>query len=104
MLRSYCIGSVHAALGWTLSESISVDAQTGAVNTLTIRGLGQLRPKDMPPVAVTIVEDDRAPLAASDAVFAAVAAATWNAVAAHSGMRPTSFPMRECAAGRVLRR
>lgn len=35
MLRSYCIGSVHAALG-SVSESIVVDPDTGEVQTLTI--------------------------------------------------------------------
>lgn len=104
ILRSYCIGAVHAALGWTLSESMVVDPLTGEVKTLTIRGLGQLRPKDMPTVEITIVEDDRDACAAGDAVFAAVAAATWNAVTKFSGERPVIFPMRDSAAGRPLRR
>lgn len=104
MLRSYCIGSVHAALGWVLSESIAVDPDTGEVQTLTIRGLGQLRPKDMPSVEVVVVDDDRPALAASEAVFCAVAGATWNAVTAFTGVRTSVFPLRESPAGRPLRR
>jgi hypothetical protein len=54
---------------------------------------------------VTIVDDPGPALArASDAVFAAVAAATWNAIAASTGSRPERFPARETAAARRLRR
>jgi phosphopantothenoylcysteine decarboxylase/phosphopantothenate--cysteine ligase len=41
---------------------------------------------------------------ASDAVFAAVAAAAWNSVTAHAGVRPEHFPARETAAARALAR
>ena len=94
-LRSYCIGAAHMALGWVLSEGLTVDADTGEVLDLTIRSFGILRAQDMPPVTVTIVDDPGEPRApASDAVFAAVAAATWNAITAASGLRPTRFPAR----------
>ena len=81
VLRSYAIGAAHMALGWVLTEALTVDPETGEVHDLTIRSFGILRAEDMPPV------DDRrsstTPRAAgarsSDAVFAAVAAATWNA-------------------------
>ena len=94
-LRSYCVGAAHMALGWVLSEGLTVDPETGDVLDLTIRSFGILRAQDMPSVDVTIVDDPGAPrAAASDAVFAAVAAATWNAVAAATGERPTRFPVR----------
>ena len=52
-----------------------------------------------------IVDDDREPLArSSDAVFAAVAAATWNALARAEGARPDTFPARQTRAARRLRR
>jgi hypothetical protein len=93
-LRSYCIGAAHMALGWVLSEGLAVDADSGEVLDLTIRSFGILRAQDMPPVAVTIVDDPGEPrAAASDGVFAAVAAAAWNAITAATGARPTVFPV-----------
>jgi ABC-type nitrate/sulfonate/bicarbonate transport system substrate-binding protein len=59
----------------------------------------------MPPVTVEIVPSSDAPRAlASDAVFAAVAAATWNAVARAEGIRHTAFPGAATRAARMLRR
>ena len=104
VLRSYCIGAAHMALGWVLSEGLTVDHATGEVLDLTIRSFGVLRAKDTPPIEVMIVNDAGAPLArGSDAVFAAVAAATWNAIAAADGTRPERFPARETRAARRLR-
>jgi len=92
-MRSYCIGAAHMALGWVLSEGLTVDVDTGDVLDLTIRSFGILRAQDMPPVTVGIVDDPGAPRErASDAVFAAVAAATWDAITAASGTRPTRLP------------
>jgi CO/xanthine dehydrogenase Mo-binding subunit len=92
VLRSYCVGAAHMALGWVSSEGIAVDA-TGEPLDLTIRSLGVLRAVDTPPITVEIDDDRSAPRNGSDAVFAAVAAATWVA----QGCPPT-FPT-----GRVLR-
>jgi len=104
VLRSYVIGAAHMALGWVLSESIAVDPVTGEVHDLTIRSFGVLRAKDTPRIDVEIVDDSGAPRgAASDAVFAAVAAATWNAVSNAEGARPVAFPARETRAARALR-
>lgn len=104
VLRSYAIGGAHMALGWVLSEGLAVDPDTGAVLDLTIRSFGVIRAKDTPPIEVTIVDDPGAPRPrSSDAVFAAVAAAAWNAIAAAEGERPESFPARETRAARRLR-
>lgn len=79
VLRSYCVGAAHMALGWVTSEGLAVD-ETGDVHDLTIRSFGVLRAVDMPPVAVTLdAGDEGTPVNGSDAVFAAVAAATWLA-------------------------
>ena len=89
VLRSYCIGAAHQALGWVTSEGIAVDAD-GAVHDLTIRSFGVLRAGDMPPVRVELVPPGEPPpgragpapvepVNGSDAVFAAVAAAAWIA-------------------------
>jgi len=88
VLRSFAIGAAHMALGWVTSEGLTVDPETGDVHDLTIRSFGVLRPAEMPPVTV-MIRDDSSPARAhsTDAVFAAVAAATWNALG-----RPATFP------------
>ena len=77
-LRSYCIGAAHMAYSWVLSEQLAV-APDGAVLDLTIRSFGVVRAIDMPPVEIDIQPSGAAPVNGSDAVFAAVAAATWLA-------------------------
>jgi aerobic-type carbon monoxide dehydrogenase small subunit (CoxS/CutS family) len=105
VLRSYAVGATHMALGWVLSEGIAVDPDTGEVHDLTIRSFGVIRAKDTPPIDLTVVDDDGPPRSrSSDAVFAAVAAATWNAVTRADGARPEVFPTREARAARRLRR
>ena len=78
VLRSYCVGAAHMALGWVCSEGLAVDG-TGEVHDLTIRSFGVLRAVDTPPIDVTIEPSDGPPVNGSDAVFAAVAAAAWLA-------------------------
>jgi xanthine dehydrogenase small subunit len=105
VLRSYAIGAAHMALGWVCTESLTADPVTGVVADLTIRSFGILRAKDMPTVDVDVIDDPRRPLVgSSDAVFAAVAAATWNALSAAEGTRPDTFPTRNTRASRRLRR
>ncbi len=76
VLRSYAIGAAHMALSWVCAEGLAVDDE-GEVHDLTIRSFGILRALDMPEVDVAIEGSDRPAVAASDAVFAAVAAAAW---------------------------
>ena len=78
VLRSYCIGAAHMALGWVRSEAINVDA-AGEVHDLTIRSFGALRAVDTPRIEVEIVDAPGPAVNGSDAVFAAVAAAAWRA-------------------------
>ena len=78
VLRSYCMGAAHMALGWVRSEGIAVDDE-GVPQDLTIRSFGVLRARDMPAVEVEIDDDGGDPVNGSDAVFAAVAAAAWAA-------------------------
>ena len=79
VLRSYCIGASHQALGWVGSEGIAVDP-AGVVHDLTVRSFGILSARDMPPVTVrTTPAAGGPPVNASDAVFVAVAAARWLA-------------------------
>jgi aerobic-type carbon monoxide dehydrogenase small subunit (CoxS/CutS family) len=79
VLRSYCIGAAHQAVGWVRTEGIAVDP-SGTVHDLTMRSFGILRARDMPPVSVVTRADAPGPsVNGSDAVFAAVAAARWLA-------------------------
>jgi aerobic-type carbon monoxide dehydrogenase small subunit (CoxS/CutS family) len=78
VLRSYCIGAAHMALGWVRSESLAVD-DDGIPLDLTIRSFGILRAVDTPAIDVRIEPSDQPPVNGSDAVFAAVAAAAWRA-------------------------
>jgi CO/xanthine dehydrogenase Mo-binding subunit len=105
VLRSYVIGATHMALGWVLTEGLAVDPTTGEVLDLTIRSFDVIRAKSMPPVTVEMVATDGPPRAlASDAAFAAVAAAVWNAVARADRERPEAFPAVGTRAARMLRR
>jgi xanthine dehydrogenase small subunit len=78
VLRSYCIGAVHQALGWVWTEGVAVDGR-GEARDLTIRSFGILPARDTPPVNVVLHPSDRWPVNGSDAVFAATAAAAWLA-------------------------
>ncbi len=105
VLRSYAIGAAHMALGWVLTEGLAVDRETGEVQDLTIRSFGVIRAKDTPPIDVTVVDDPGPPRArAADAVFTAVAASAWNALARIDGTRPAAFPARDTSTARMLRR
>jgi aerobic-type carbon monoxide dehydrogenase small subunit (CoxS/CutS family) len=78
VLRSYCIGAAHMALSWVRSEAIAVGPDGEPVD-LTIRSFGILRAVDTPEVSVEIDDTAGPPVNGSDAVFAAVAAAAWQA-------------------------
>jgi CO/xanthine dehydrogenase Mo-binding subunit len=78
VLRSYAMGAAHMAYSWVTSEGLAVDPATGEIHDLTIRSFGVLRASETPPIDVTIVDEPGPPQArGADAVFAAVAAATW---------------------------
>ncbi len=77
VLRSYATGAAHMALGWVRSEALAVGAD-GVPVDLTIRSFGILKAADTPTIAIDVEPDDRMPVPAADAVFAAVAAAAWR--------------------------
>ncbi len=87
VLRSYCTGAAHMALGWVRSEGLSLD-ETGQPVDLTIRSFGILKASATPPITIEIEPDGGEPVNASDAVFAAVAAAAWR----HTG-HPDRWPV-----------
>jgi aerobic-type carbon monoxide dehydrogenase small subunit (CoxS/CutS family) len=78
ILRSYCTGAAHMALGWVTSEAIAVDDE-GRPLDLTIRSFGVLPAASTPEIHIEVVASDAPPVAGSDAVFAAVATAVWQA-------------------------
>jgi hypothetical protein len=80
VLRSYCIGAAHMAIGWVRHEAITV-GDDGMPLDLTMRSFGVLRAVDTPPVHVDVMPSDAPPVNGSDAVFAAVALAAWRAAA-----------------------
>ncbi len=96
VLASYATGAAHMALGWVTSEALAVD-EAGGVHDLTIRSFGIPRAIDTPPIEIEIdtssAETVRAPMAVSDAVFVAVAAAVWRAQG-HPPDWPTRRPLR----------
>jgi hypothetical protein len=77
VLRSYCTGAAHMALGWVRSEALAVDDH-GVPVDLTIRSFGILRAVDTPTIRITVEPDDGPPVNGSDAVFTAVALAAWR--------------------------
>ena len=81
------------ALGWVLTEGLAVDPDSGEVLDLTIRSFGILRARSTPPIDVTVLDDPGPPCPRrGDAVFAAVAAATWEALTDAEGERPDMLP------------
>ena len=88
VLRSYCIGAAHMAYSWVTSEGLAVD-ETGESHDLTVRSFGVVRATETPRIEVVIDPSPGEPCNGSDAVFAAVAAATWLDRGA-----PTDWPTR----------
>jgi CO/xanthine dehydrogenase Mo-binding subunit len=78
VLRSYCTGAAHQALGWVTSEGLAV-APDGEVLDLTVRSFGVVRAVDLPPIEVVVRPGEGPAVRAGDAVFAAVAGAVWVA-------------------------
>jgi hypothetical protein len=78
VLRSYCIGAAHQALGWVRSEGVAVE-DDGTVRDLTVRSFGILQARAMPPVSVALEPSSGPAVNGSDVAFAAVAAARWLA-------------------------
>jgi xanthine dehydrogenase small subunit len=90
-MRSYATGAAHMGLGWVCSEAVAV-GEDGMPDDLTIRSFGVLRARETPPIEVRIVDgayNRMQPVNASDAAFAAVAAAVWIA----QGL-PSRWPTR----------
>jgi len=75
VLRSYCIGAAHMGYSLVTAEQLAVDSD-GVAQDLTVRSFGVVRASDTPTIEIDIADTTGPAVNASDAVFAAVAAAT----------------------------
>ena len=92
-------GAVHMGLGYALTEDFPAD-ENGWPTNMTLKSLGILRPKDMPPVDVILVESPQpgAPYGikgVGEIGLVPTAGAVAAALRAHSGTWHTSLPMGE---------
>ncbi|MEQ8718986.1 MAG: molybdopterin-dependent oxidoreductase [Acidimicrobiales bacterium] len=90
-------GSVHMGLGYALSEGFPVD-ESGRPANDTLRALAIIRPKDMPPVEVILVESAQpdSPYGikgVGEIGLVPTAGAVAAALAAHDGQWRTELPM-----------
>jgi CO/xanthine dehydrogenase Mo-binding subunit len=100
VLRSFCFGAAHQALGWVRSEGVAVD-DAGEVHDLTIRSFGVPPARDTPRLEVTVLASDRWPVNGSDAVFVATAAAAWLTDGLASRWPTRRTPIRGTATGAI---
>ncbi|MXW42860.1 MAG: molybdopterin-dependent oxidoreductase [Acidimicrobiia bacterium] len=90
-------GAVHMGLGYALTEDFPAD-ENGWPTNMTLKSLGILRPKDMPPVDVILVESPQpgAPYGikgVGEIGLVPTAGAVAAALRAHNGTWHTSLPM-----------
>ena len=90
-------GAVHMGLGYALTEDFPAD-ENGWPTNMTLKSLGILRPKDMPPVDVILVESPQpdAPYGikgVGEIGLVPTAGAVAAALRAHDGTWHSSLPM-----------
>ena len=91
-------GSVHMGLGYALSEDFPSDPETGFPVNMTLRSLGILRAKDVPPIEVRLIESPQpnAPYGikgVGEIGLVPTAGAVAAALHARDGAWRTSLPM-----------
>ena len=94
-------GAVHMGLGYALTEGFPTDS-SGRPTNLTFRSLDIIRPKDMPPVDVIIIESPQpgAPYGikgVGEIGLVPTAGAVAAAIRSHGDSWPTELPMRNSA-------
>ncbi len=92
-------GSVHMGLGYALTEDFPADPETGFPLPTTLRSLGILRAKDVPPIDVILVEspEPNSPYGikgVGEIGLVPTAGAVAAALRAHDGQWRNSLPMR----------
>ena len=93
-------GSVHMGLGYALSEQFPHDPATGFPTNMTLRSLGILRAKDVPPIEVQIIEvpQPNAPYGikgVGEIGLVPTAPAVAAALHAHDGVWRNALPMAQ---------
>ena len=96
-------GSVHMGLGYALTEEFPADPATARPTNMTLRSLGILRPKDVPPIDVILVESPQpnSPYGikgVGEIGLVPTAGAVAAALHALDGEWRTTLPMRRTAA------
>ena len=94
-------GAVHMGLGYALTEGFPTDS-SGRPTNMTFRSLDIIRPKDMPPVDVIIIESPQpgAPYGikgVGEIGLVPTAGAVAAAIRSHGDSWPTELPMRNLA-------
>lgn len=94
-------GAVHMGLGYALTEGFPTDSSGRPIN-MTFRSLDIIRPKDMPPVDVIIIESPQpgAPYGikgVGEIGLVPTAGAVAAAIRSHGDSWPTELPMRNLA-------
>jgi xanthine dehydrogenase molybdenum-binding subunit len=97
-------GSVHMGLGYALTEDFPTDPDTAFPTNMTLRSLGILRAKDVPPIDVILVESPQpgAPYGikgVGEIGLVPTAGAVAAALHALDGTWRTTLPMRAAPAG-----
>jgi xanthine dehydrogenase molybdenum-binding subunit len=92
-------GSVHMGLGYALTEDFPSDPVTGFPINMTLRSLGILRAKDVPPIEVHLVEvpQPKSPYGikgVGEIGLVPTAPAVAAALRDYDGLWRTSLPMR----------
>jgi aldehyde oxidoreductase len=92
-------GSVHMGLGYALTEDFPSDPATGFPTNMTLRSLGILRAKDVPPIEVHLVEvpQPKSPYGikgVGEIGLVPTAPAVAAALRDYDGQWRTSLPMR----------
>ncbi len=92
-------GSVHMGLGYALTEDFPSDPLTGFPTNMTLRSLGILRAKDVPPIEVQLVEvpQPKSPYGikgVGEIGLVPTAPAVAAALRDYDGLWRTSLPMR----------
>ncbi len=96
-VRAQIHGGVAQGIGWALLERMEFD-EAGTLVTGSFLDYAVPRPRDVPPIRVTLVEvpSERGPYGAKgvgEPPVVPVAAAVASGIAAASGARPTQLPM-----------
>ena len=98
-------GSIHMGLGYALTEELP--CEDGVPVTSSLRELGALRARDMPPCEVILIEvpEPEGPLGAKgvgEIGLVPTAAAVAGALAAYDGVRRRTLPMKDSPAARAI--